>query len=91
MKWGEPMKGRELEILRKTSSRLISKTPTNLNKKEENKMKNQEIWEITEKIIKSMKYLNSMKEEDRKKIFWNDLEEEWFDYLEDKINGKGEK
>ena len=39
MKWGEPMKGRELEILKNTSRRLISKTPTNLNKKEENKMK----------------------------------------------------
>jgi len=28
----KPMIGKELEILRKTSSRLISKTPTTLNK-----------------------------------------------------------
>jgi hypothetical protein len=50
-------------------------------------MKNQEIWEITEKIISAMKYLNQLKDEDRKKIFWRDLEEDWFDYLENKING----
>jgi hypothetical protein len=29
----KPMNGKELEILKKTSSRLISKTPTTLNKK----------------------------------------------------------
>ena len=33
-KGSEPMSGEELRILRKTASRLISKTPTTLNKKE---------------------------------------------------------
>jgi hypothetical protein len=31
-KGSKPMSGEELRILRKTSSRLISKTPTTLNK-----------------------------------------------------------
>jgi hypothetical protein len=35
MNWGEPMKGRELQILKETAKRLISKTPTTL--KEETK------------------------------------------------------
>lgn len=36
-KGSKPMSGEELRILRKTSSRLISKIPTTLNKKEEKK------------------------------------------------------
>ena len=36
-KGSEPMSGEELRILKKTASRLISKAPTTLNKKEEKK------------------------------------------------------
>jgi len=36
-KWGEPMKGRELQILKETARRQISNKPTTLNKKEEAK------------------------------------------------------
>lgn len=53
-KGSEPMSGDELRILRKTSSRLISKTPTTLNKKEE-------LQEILSKKCTVVSYKNKEK------------------------------
>ena len=67
MNWGEPMKGKELQILRKTASRLISKTPTNLNKKED-KMKDKTIEELKKEFEDRrwglLDWLNSAREYD---------------------------
>lgn len=43
--------------------------------------------EITSKIIEALKNAVNIPEEKRQKIYWESLDEDWFDYLNYKING----
>lgn len=49
------------------------------------------LWKMAQRITYLQQKASQMTDDDKKKIDWNLMEEEWFDWLEEELTGKKEE